>query len=99
MPPRFDSSKPFPKIKAIAAAWGWRGLEMWQHTFEHDGSTVVVTWYSTSHPQFYLQINEHPVGNADAYAAGVYAVRYGIPRVGIASSLTTNGRSSRWPRG
>jgi hypothetical protein len=53
MPPRFDSSKPLPKIRAIVAAWGWRGLEMWQHTFKDDGK--VVTWYSTSHPQFYLQ--------------------------------------------
>ena len=78
MPPRFDSSKPFPKLKAIAAAWGWRGLEMWRQTFEHDGEIVVVTWYSTSHPLFCLQINEHPVGNADAYAASVFAVRYGI---------------------
>ena len=38
---------------------------MWQHTFDDDGKTVVVTWYSTSHPKFYLQINEHPVGNVE----------------------------------
>jgi hypothetical protein len=28
--------------------------------------------------KFYLQINEHPVGDVEAYAASVYAERYGI---------------------
>ena len=78
MPPRFDPSKPLAQIKAIAAAWGWWGLEMWQQSFDDDGKMFLVTWYSTSDPKFYLQINEHPIGNVEAYAASVYAKRHGI---------------------
>jgi hypothetical protein len=75
MPPRLDPSKPLSQLRALAEALGWYGLEMWQHALE-DGQ--IVTWYSTSHARFYLQINEHPVGNAQQYAAAVVAARYGI---------------------
>mgnify|MGYP001135443038 FL=1 len=72
---RFDPSKPLASLRAVAASWGWHGLELWQHALA-DG--LVVTWYSTSDRKFFLQINEHPVGQAETYAAAVYADRYGI---------------------
>jgi hypothetical protein len=75
MPPRFDPSKPLASLRAVAASWGWHGLELWQEALA-DG--LVVTWYSTSDPKFFLQINEHPIGQAETYAVAVYAYRYGI---------------------
>ena len=75
MPPSFDSSKPLAALRAVAASLGWRGLELWQRVFD-DGR--VVTWYSTSDRKFFLQINEHPIGQVETYAAAVYADRYGI---------------------
>lgn len=73
--PRFDSTKPLSRLRSLAAALGWRGLEMRQHTRE-DGR--VVTWYSTTDSKFFLQINEHPCFQTETYAAAVYAERYGI---------------------
>jgi hypothetical protein len=52
MPPRSDPSKPIASLRAVAASWGWHGLELWQHALA-DGP--VVTWYSTSNPKFFLQ--------------------------------------------
>lgn len=75
MPLRFDPSKPLASLRAVAASWGWHGLELWQDV-SADG--LVVTWYSTTDPKFFLQINEHPIGQAETYAAAVYADRYGI---------------------
>ena len=75
MPPSFDPSKPLAALRAVAASLGWHGLELWQRVFD-DG--LVVTWYSTSDRKFFLQINEHPIGQVETYAAAVYADRYGI---------------------
>ncbi len=75
MPPRFDASKPLTELCAVAVSLGWHGLEMWQHLCD-DGQ--LLTWYSTSDPKFFLQINEHPMGRIETYAAAVYADRYGI---------------------
>ena len=48
---------------------------MWQHAY--DGGSII-TWYATSDTKFFLQINEHPAGQLETYAAAVYADRYGI---------------------
>jgi hypothetical protein len=75
MPPRFGPAEPIVPLRTLADSLGWHRLEMWQHTLD-DGQ--VVTWYSTTHPKFYLQINEHPVGDPQQFAAAVIAIRYGI---------------------
>ena len=75
MPISHDASKPFAQLRVFARALGWRGLDMWQHV---DNSGTIITWYSTSDEKFFLQINEHPVGQTETYAAAVYADRYGI---------------------
>ena len=75
MPIAYDPSKPFATIREFAASLGWHGLQMWQMDLD-DGT--VVTWDKTSDRKFFLQINEHPIGNADVHAAVVWAHRYGI---------------------
>ncbi len=75
MPPSYDTSKPLSELSVFAASLGWHGLEMWQHRCD-DG--VLITFYSTSNSKFFLQINEHPMGQIAIYAAAVYADRYGI---------------------
>ena len=75
MPKSHDASKPIEQLRAFALSLGWRGLDMWQHA-DDDGS--LITWYSTPDVKFFLQINEHPVGQSEKYAAAVYADRYGI---------------------
>lgn len=74
MPPAHDPSKPVGQLWTLASALGWRGLDMWQHASGGD----VVTWYTTSDRKFFIQINEHPPGQTNTYAACVYADRYGI---------------------
>lgn len=69
-----DSSKPYSQIIAFAGALGWRGLQMWQHDL--DGR--IITFYATTDPKFFLQVNEHPVGCTVTHVAAVYAHRYGI---------------------
>ncbi len=75
MPPRHDASKPLTELCVVAASLGWHGLEMWQHLCNDD---QLITWYSTSDTKFFMQINEHPMGQVETYAAAVYADRYGI---------------------
>lgn len=75
MPTSYDSTKPLMQIVKIAQFLGWRGLEMWQHRL---GPDEIITWYSTSDRKLFLQINEHPPGQAFTYSGCVYAIRYSI---------------------
>lgn len=75
MPVVFDSSKPLQRLRSIAESLGWRGLELWCHTFE---DRSFVHWYQTSDHKFMLWITEYPLGQNDTFAATVHADRYGI---------------------
>ncbi len=75
--PQFDATKPLTRLRSFAAALGWQGLEMWQHTIlDWDG--FVATWYLTTDRKFFLQINEHPQRQIETYSAAVYGYRYGV---------------------
>jgi hypothetical protein len=71
----YDSSKPFATLDAIAKSLGWRGLQLWRHTFD---DRVPVYWYQMTDQKFMLWITEYPLGQNDVFAASVYADRYGI---------------------
>jgi hypothetical protein len=75
MPTSYHRAKPLMSIVRVAKSLGWQGLQMWQHRL---GPDDIITWYSTSDEKFFLQINEHPIGQTLSYAGAVHATRYSI---------------------
>ena len=80
MPRRTSTNnKPLAALRQFARQLGWLGLGMWQAEF--DGR--VITWYKAgksdgSRNDFFLQINECPLGQTITCTAAVYAIRYTI---------------------
>ncbi len=70
------------KLERFAAALGWGELREHCHTVE-DQRPWTVRWYlagDVDSPRTYcaLQINEHPIGSSETYAAAVYGIRFRI---------------------
>jgi hypothetical protein len=79
--------KPYAALCRFAAAVGWNGLQMHQHVLTDEtcgtcASGDIITFYCTTDPKFFLQINENPVGQAIEYHATVMLWRYGIRDIG-----------------
>ena len=67
----------FYHLKCIADLLGWRGLRQEQMSAPDSGEPIV--WYWTTDRKLFLHINPSPQGQAENYAATVYAERYRIP--------------------
>jgi hypothetical protein len=74
----FDPKKPLYQLRRFASALGWHGLIICQYEFSDWEPPLITTWYQTTDRKFCLQINEHPQGQEETYAAAVYGYRYGL---------------------
>lgn len=69
------------RLERFAASLGWHDLQPHQHTLDDDTSVV---WYESGRTtgdasqHFALQINEHPIGSTDHFAAAVHCMKYRI---------------------
>ena len=85
--PAYIATKPLGRIRRLAAALGWRGIQIsWSYACG-DGqvptpATPIHVTYLTPDPKFNLQINENPLGQSRRHSATVKADRYGIVNTG-----------------
>ncbi|MBX3413442.1 MAG: hypothetical protein KF708_12200 [Pirellulales bacterium] len=68
------------RLEHFASLLGWHDLRSRNHLFD-DWTRVV--WYESGHATggrqyFALQINEHPIGSTDCFAAAVHCLKYRI---------------------
>jgi hypothetical protein len=79
--------KPMNLLRRFARELGWSKLKEYQGLATYDASAKkkphLITWYESgqakgSATDFFLQINECPIGQTKNYCAAVYAIRYRI---------------------
>jgi|SRR6185312_14638822 len=74
-----NTRDPLGELKRFARNLGWQRLRQWRR----EGGSRTVVWYEAGkaagqRDDLFLQINESPIGQAIAYEAAVYAIRYAI---------------------
>ncbi len=74
---------PLILLRQFASILGWHGLCKYQHRIPagiYDGfpTETIITYYTTTHLKFFLQINEQPPGQSRSYQACIVAERYGL---------------------
>lgn len=85
--PAYIATKPLGSIRRLAAALGWRGIQVfWGYDCGNGQvptpATPIHVTYMTPDLKFNLQINENPPGESRRYSATVKADRYGIVNTG-----------------
>jgi hypothetical protein len=77
------ANKPLAALTQFAAALGWQGLRLNQHSWLDGDNPVITTWYESgtaegTRSDLFLQVNEAPSGQTLTYVGAVYAMRYRI---------------------
>lgn len=77
-------NKPRAQLRRFAALLGWEPLETFQHLIDDlpaNSPSRVISWYvcgecEGGRADFFLQLNESPIGQTVTYEGAVFALRF-----------------------